>query len=103
MPRLLRYSRIAVEGWRLPMGHAKATQEIPVRTSSEVVGEIDALAAATEQSRDFIVDQALRQYLEAATWQIEKIKKGLTAAREGRVRPAEDVFAEIAAKHGWER
>jgi len=85
------------------MGHAKATQAITVRTSSEVIGGIDALAAATEQSRDFIVDQALRQYLDATTWQIDKIREGLTAAREGRARPAEDVFAEIAVKHGWER
>lgn len=83
------------------MGRAKATEAITVRTSSDVLGEIDALAAATEQSRDFIVDQALRQYLDATTWQIAKIKEGLAAADEGRVRPAEDVFAEIAAKHGW--
>lgn len=85
------------------MRQANATEAITVRTSSEVVGEIDALAAATKQSRDFIIDQALRQYLDATTWQIEKIREGLAAAREGRVRPAEDVFAEIAAKHGWER
>jgi len=34
-------------------------------------------------------------------WQVRRIEVGLVAAREGRVRPADDVFAGIAAKHGW--
>jgi predicted transcriptional regulator len=34
-------------------------------------------------------------------WQVQCIEDGLAAAREGRVRPADVVFAEIAAKHGW--
>lgn len=36
-------------------------------------------------------------------WQIERIQDGAAAAREARVRPAEDVFSGIAAKHGWPR
>jgi predicted transcriptional regulator len=32
---------------------------------------------------------------------MERIKAGLTAAREGRVRPADAVFADIAARHGF--
>ena len=44
-----------------------------------------------------------RQELDANAWQLERVNDGLAAARAGRVRPAEDVFADIAAKHGWER
>jgi predicted transcriptional regulator len=36
-----------------------------------------------------------------AAWQIERIRAGIVAAREGRMVPAEKVFAAIAEKHGW--
>jgi len=76
-------------------------ESITVQTSKEVVDDLDALAAATHRSRSEIVDQALRQFLDANAWQMERIRAGIEAAREGRVTPAEEVFAEIAARHGW--
>ncbi len=78
-----------------------ASEPITIRTSK--VAEIDALATAMDRSRNYIVNQAIEQYLEANAWQMERIKDGITAAREGRVAPADEVFAGIAAKHGWTR
>ena len=49
------------------------------------------------------MDDALRLLLETNAWRIARIEEGLAAARDGRVRPAEDVLAEIAAKHGFAR
>lgn len=85
------------------MTQTRPTEPITIRTSKETVDEIDALAAAMDRSRNYVINQALRQYLEANAWQVQRIEEGLAAAREGRVRPAEDVFADIAAKHGWRR
>jgi predicted transcriptional regulator len=85
------------------MTQARPTEPITIRTTKETVDEIDALAAAMDRSRNYVVNQALRQYLEANAWQVQRIEEGLAAAREGRVRPAEEVFADIAAKHGWRR
>ena len=85
------------------MSQDRPTEPITIRAAREVVSEIDSLAAAMDRSRNYIVNQALRQYLETNAWQIDRIKQGIAAAREGRVRPAEDVFADIAAKHGWDR
>lgn len=78
-------------------------EQLTIKTDKEVIAEIDAIAAATKRSRNDVVDQALRQFLEANAWQIERIEAGLADAREGRVVAAEEVFAEIAAKHRWER
>ncbi|MFE0752669.1 hypothetical protein ACFW16_01855 [Inquilinus sp. NPDC058860] len=39
----------------------------------------------------------------AKPWQVQRIEEGLAAMREGRVSPADEVFARIAAKHGWTR
>jgi predicted transcriptional regulator len=82
---------------------SQPTAPITVRTAKETIEEIDALAIAMDRSRNYIVNQALQQYLEANAWQVERIKAGIADAREGRVQPAEEVFADIAAKHGWSR
>lgn len=77
------------------------SEPITIRTSK--IREIDALASAMDRSRNYVVNQAIEQYLEANTWQMERIAEGITAAREGRTVPAGEVFDGIAAKHGWER
>lgn len=74
---------------------------ITVRTDK--LAEIDALAGAMGRSRNDIVNQAIEQYLQANAWQMERISDGVAAVRDGKVMPADDVFAGIAAKHGWQR
>ena len=83
------------------MSREPGSAPITIRTAKETISEIDALATAMDRSRNYIVNQALQQYLEGNAWQIERIKAGLAAAREARVRPADVVFADIAEKHGW--
>ena len=85
------------------MNQPASTTPMTVRTDKETIGALDALAAAMDRSRNYIVNQALQQYLETNAWQVERIKAGIAAAKEGRVRAAEDVFADIATKHGWSR
>ena len=83
------------------MNQTLAGTPITIRAAKDMVHEIDALAAAMDRSRNYIVNQALRQYLDANAWQVERIRAGIAAANDGRVRPAGDVFGEIATKHGW--
>lgn len=83
------------------MSQEAATAPITVRAAKETVSGIDALAAAMDRSRNYVVNQALEQYLENNAWQIKRIKAGLEDAREGRVHPADEVFAAIAERHGW--
>lgn len=85
------------------MSERRPTEPISIRAAKEIVSGIDALAAATSRSRNYVVVQALQQYLESNAWQVERINEGIAAAREGQVTPAEDVFDGIAATHGWRR
>ena len=85
------------------MGHEPATSPITIRAAKEMVSEIDSIAHALDRSRNYVINQALQQYLEANAWQVERIKEGIADARAGRVHPAVDVHAEIAAKHGFGR
>ncbi len=83
------------------MSQRAISEPITIRTAK--VSEIDALAATMDRSRNYIVNQAIEQYLEANAWQMERIADGIAAARDGKVAPADQVFAGIAAKHGWTR
>ncbi|MDR7127628.1 ribbon-helix-helix protein, CopG family [Pseudotabrizicola sp. 4114] len=83
------------------MPQRAASEPITIRTAK--VAEIDDLARAMDRSRNYIVNQAIEQYLEANTWQMERIREGIAAAVDGKVAPAGEVFAGIAAKHGWSR
>lgn len=85
------------------MSQDTATAPITVRTDKRTVSAIDALAGAMDRSRNYIVNQAIQQYLDANAWQIERIEAGMAASRKGEVRPAGEVLAGIAAKHGWRR
>ncbi len=67
----------------------------PITISDKQAAEIDALARATDRSRDDIIDQAIAQYLEANSWQMNRIQAGIDTAREGRVRDADRVFGTI--------
>ena len=81
----------------------KSAKSEPITIRTAKVSEIDALARAMDRSRNYIVNQAIEQYLASNAWQMERIEAGIDAARDGRVRPADDVFDRIAAKHGWAR
>lgn len=85
------------------MTQEAATAPVTIRAAKETVEEIDALASAMDRSRNYVINQAIQQYLDANAWQVERIKAGLDDARAGRVKPAGNVFTAIARKHGWAR
>lgn len=82
---------------------AQRPEPEPITVRTDKLAEIDALAGAMGRSRNDIVNQAIEQYLQANAWQMERISDGVAAVRDGKVMPADDVFAGIAAKHGWRR
>lgn len=83
------------------MNHASATSPITIRTAKDTVDAIDTLASHMDRSRNYVINQAIQQYLDIHTWQVERIQAGLDAARAGQVRSADTVFSDIAAKHDW--
>ena len=85
------------------MALSPPTEPITVRAARDIVSEIDALASAMSRSRNYVVVQAMKHYLEANAWQIERVEAGIAAARDGKVRDSDEVFAGIAAKRGWAR
>lgn len=81
------------------MPYRTSSEPITIRTSK--VAEIDALASAMGRSRNFIVNQAIDQYLVANSWQIDRIKEGLASQQVDTAQEGDEVFTEISDKHGW--
>ena len=60
-----------------------AKQTMTIRIEPEVRSSLDALAAAADRDRTWIVNQALTAYLETQRWQIEHVRQGLREADAG--------------------
>ncbi len=55
-----------------------------VRSDSKKVKQLDKLASKMDRSRNYLVNQAIDQFLELHSWQIERTREGIKAADEGR-------------------
>ena len=56
------------------------TEAFSVRTDPKKVRKLDKLAEQQDRSRNYLVNQAIDQYLELLAWQDERIKEGIKAA-----------------------
>ncbi len=72
-----------------------ATEAFTVRAESEVVNQLDHLADSLDRSRNYLVHQALKEYLEQHAWQLEKITQGIAAADRGEWFDHDDVMKEM--------
>lgn len=74
---------------------------MPLPMRAKVV-EIDALGNEMDR-HETKASGRVDQSLAVPTWQMERIRDGIAAVRDGKVAPAEDFFAGIAERHGWSR
>ena len=74
-----------------------ASNTITIRTDPEITQKIEALAVAMNRSRNWVIEDALKQYIETQAWQIEGIKEAMAAMDRGEGIAHEDVMAEMEA------
>ena len=66
---------------------------LTVRVSTELQYRIDAIAAAIDRPRSWVVHRALETFVESEAWQIEEIKRGLAEADAGEFASEAEVAA----------
>jgi len=69
-----------------------------VRISPEKQRQLDALAQVLDRSRNWVVSDAIDQYLDVQAWQIAQIQHGVEEADRSELVPHEEVSAEVRAK-----
>jgi len=72
-----------------------ATEAFTIRAETDIVHKLDNLAGSLDRSRNYLVNQAIKAYLETNAWQIEKITQGIAAADRGELIAHEDVMSEM--------
>jgi predicted transcriptional regulator len=74
-----------------------AGSTITVRTDPEVVAQIGFLAQAMDRSRNWVIEEALKQYIQAQSWQLEGIKQAQASLDRGEGIPFDAVMDEMDA------
>jgi predicted transcriptional regulator len=72
-----------------------AGSTITVRTDPEVVAQIAFLAQAMYRSRNWVIEEALKQYIQAQSWQLEGIKQAQASLDRGEGIPFDAVMEEM--------
>jgi predicted transcriptional regulator len=68
------------------------------RTEEETRQALDRVAAQMERNRNWVINQAIQDYLDLQAWQLEQIEKGIADRKAGRVHTHEEVVARIQAR-----
>jgi predicted transcriptional regulator len=63
--------------------HIMEKQTISFRLDSDKLEALDMIAKALERDRTFVLNEAVRSYLDIQKWQIEHIKSSLHQAEAG--------------------
>lgn len=70
---------------------------ITIRTDPNIANQIAALAQAMERSRNWVIEEALREYIANQAWQIEGIKAAQAALASGEGVPMDQAMQELEA------
>jgi len=71
------------------------TTSITIRTDPDLVKQIGALAQALDRSRNWVIEDALKQYLAQQGWYLEGIRQAQASLEQGRGVPHEALMAEL--------
>ena len=73
-----------------------SNQSITIRTETNTVEKISAIAKAMDRSRNWVIEDALKQYIDQQAWYIEGIQQAQASLTAGTGIPHAEVMAEIS-------
>ncbi len=73
-----------------------SSQSVTIRTESNTVDKISAIAKAMDRSRNWVIEDALKQYIDQQAWYVEGIQQAQASLTAGKGIPHAEVMAEIS-------
>ncbi|MEA1890871.1 MAG: ribbon-helix-helix protein, CopG family [Pseudomonadota bacterium] len=73
-----------------------SNQSITIRTESNTVDKISAIAKAMDRSRNWVIEDALKQYIDQQAWYIEGMQQAQASLKAEMGIPHAEVMAEIS-------
>jgi len=68
---------------------------VSFRADAGSIDELDQLAVAQDRSRSYLINEAIRNYVELHAYQDALVRQGLAEMRQGRVVSHEDVVKRL--------
>lgn len=84
----------------------KQTQNLSVRLPREKKQKLEKIAAIMDRTRNWVIADAIDQYLDVYEWQTKYIKEQLRLVKSGKAKliPNEEVMADLKAHlDSWEQ
>jgi RHH-type transcriptional regulator, rel operon repressor / antitoxin RelB len=72
------------------------SETVTIRLSAEVKSKLEALAVSTNRSKSWLAAQAITEYVEEQSWQIQQIEEAVVIADS-----AQAVWVEGTEVDGW--
>jgi len=72
-----------------------SAEAFTVRTEPDIIHQLDHMADSLDRSRNYLVNQAIKEYLQAHAWQVEKITQGIVAADRGELIDHDEMMREL--------
>ena len=64
-----------------------------VRIDENVIGRLDSLAKTQDRPRSYLINQALKQYVEYEEWVCQEVRAGLKEVEQGEIATDSEVRA----------
>jgi predicted transcriptional regulator len=80
----------------IKMSANMSKQTITIRTKTNTVEKITAIAEAMDRSRNWVIEDALKQYIDQQAWYLEGIQQAQASLEAGKGIPHEELMAEIS-------
>ncbi|MDE3059583.1 MAG: ribbon-helix-helix protein, CopG family [Pseudomonadota bacterium] len=68
------------------------------RADAKKVAVLDALAKSLDRDRSYLLNEALSQYVELQSWQLEEIHQAIAEADAGKTVSHEEVLKQLAKR-----
>jgi predicted transcriptional regulator len=73
---------------------------VSIRLEPELNEHVAAIAAALDRPKSWVIEQAIREFVDVQAWQLAAIDAGIASADAGRVVAHEDVAAWVRSWGG---
>ena len=74
-----------------------SAKSITIRTEPDIVEKLSVLAKSMERSRNWVIEDALKQYIEQQARYVEGVEQAITSLERGEGIAHEDLMAEMDA------
>jgi RHH-type transcriptional regulator, rel operon repressor / antitoxin RelB len=72
------------------------SETVTIRLPAEIKGKLEALATSTNRSKSWLAAQAITEYVEEQSWQIQQIEEAVAVANSG-----QGVWVDGSEVDGW--